>query len=256
MSQASLARAKQKHQQMITSREVDRGPRSSNTSISSLSKTENRPYARRTAGTPTTPYKNAVLVNQNDVDEKQDLEPWMETVTPGKFTKFQQTVYAIIAEIVNKPEHASHPFTETWKQLHCAQKNPMSPELSWYRLKRLLGIHDIFEYKNFLQKCPTIAEYIIFASSKATKNGFDFGVINRMIASIRDSSVESPSTSGTDSSIVDVGNSNILDINAQNHSVDITETIKQAGKVSKDLHSRENSTGEDALAPLTPKQNK
>jgi hypothetical protein len=172
------------------------------------------------------PYKNAMLVNLNDADKKQDSEPWMETVTAGKFTKFQQTVYHIITEIVNKPEHASHPFTETWKQLHHAPKNPMSPELSWYRLKGVLGLHDIFEYKNFVQKCPTIAEYITFASSKATKNGFDFGVLNRTIAPIPDSSTDSPSTSGTDSYVLDVGNPKILDINDPNHSVNITKPEK------------------------------
>jgi hypothetical protein len=90
----------------------------------------------------------------------QASEPWMETATPGKFTDFQTPVFTVVEKIVSKPENAHHPFTTKWKKLCRVPKNPMSATISWRSLKGLLQLSDIFDYKNYIQQCPNIAEYI------------------------------------------------------------------------------------------------
>jgi hypothetical protein len=161
MSQTSQSKTKMKHHQMLSSGAVDRGPGLLKPPESSLPTTASRSLARH-AGTASvgTPYKTAVL-NTNDAATtiervSKSTEPWMETATPGKFANFQQTVFAIVEEIVNKPEIAQHIFTKKWTQLRRASRNPMSAMISW-RSVRLSGFNDIFAYKDFIQQCPTIA---------------------------------------------------------------------------------------------------
>jgi hypothetical protein len=40
----------------------------------------------------------------------------------------------------------------------------------------MLGINDLFQYKDFIQQCPGINHYIRFASSNTTKSWFDYGI--------------------------------------------------------------------------------
>ena len=70
----------------------------------------------------------------------------METATPEKLTDFQTKVqfYYKIEKTMQKT------------------KNFMSAKIIWRSLKTLLELRDIFEYKESIQQCPYIAEYIEF----------------------------------------------------------------------------------------------
>jgi hypothetical protein len=82
-----------------------------------------------------------------------------------------------------------------------------------------------------------------------------------MIAPIMDSSVDSPSTMGTDSYVLDFGNPKRLEINDSKRPVAIAVTQHQADKDDMNDHSSEtrlnedNLIGEDEPVILTPKQN-
>jgi hypothetical protein len=94
MSQASRSKAKTKHQQMLSSGEVDRGPGLNRSTTSSLPTATSR-FSTRRAGVPpvNAPYKAAILKNNDAVTMSARpitlVEPWMNTVTPGKFAEFQ-----------------------------------------------------------------------------------------------------------------------------------------------------------------------
>ena len=103
-------------------------------------------------------------------------EPWMETVTPGKFDKFQAVVFLAIEHIISQPEYQEHPFSKQWNSLKRRSKMPMTQNITWRNVKILLGLKDIFEYTDFLQRCPDLRNYIRFQSSVNTTRGFDFGV--------------------------------------------------------------------------------
>jgi hypothetical protein len=53
-------------------------------------------------------------------------EPWMETVTPGKFEPFQAAIFPIVNKIVSQPEYANHSFTKRWKSLKGIPSYPMA----------------------------------------------------------------------------------------------------------------------------------
>ena len=172
MSQASLSKAKTKHQQMLSSGEVDRGLAATKSTTSSSSKLTPR-YSTRSGGTfyVAAPYKDAILKTNDKITNVSRFtnlsEPWMETVTPGKFCEFQQAIFVIVEEIAMKLENSNHHFTKQWIKLRQA-KNPMSPNLLWRTIKNM-GFVDIFAYKDFLQQCPNINERVHFAPSRTTK---------------------------------------------------------------------------------------
>mmetsp|Transcript_10383 Transcript_10383/g.14954 ORF Transcript_10383/g.14954 Transcript_10383/m.14954 type:complete len:1057 (-) Transcript_10383:6976-10146(-) len=265
MSRAHQSTAKKKSPPEITSGEFDRGPRQNTSSSASLPTTTYR-YTRR-AGPPTvgTSYKAAVMSTNANVDDVKP-EPWMETVTPGKFTNFQTKVFTIVNEITNKPENSQHHFTIKWKRLCQITKNPMSATISWRSLKGLLGLRDIFDYKAYIQQCPNIAEYIKFAPSTATKTGFDFGVYERTTddETQLDSSTlpssspsnDSPSTTGTESYVIDFTDHHFLALANQKLPAKTTEPTQEA----KDDYSSETRIIDDVSPAqndqliLTPKQ--
>jgi hypothetical protein len=197
---------------VISGDEVDRGPESSTVSTVSLSKNHKSFTRRASAVPPVTPTYKTVVTKINDTDitmvgkSKFTSELWMQTVTPGQaqFSNFQTKVFIIVQQIVRKPEHAKHPFTIKWQKL-CSSlhKQPMTASIKWRSLKVLLGIGDIFDYKDFLLKCPDIGEYIKFTSSKTTKNGLDYGLYEKAHDDARipssSPSIESPSTLDTQS---------------------------------------------------------
>jgi len=263
MSQVSKSTAKNKHLQLISSGEVDRGPRYSRSSLSSLAPIKST-FTRRAAPSPVvTTYKAAAM--QTNVDKvvhsgNLDAAPeiWMETVTPALFHNFQTKIYPIVERIVNHPDHANHPFTIKWQKL-CSNihKHPMTASISWRSLKSLLDLDDIFHYKEFLQQCPQIDAYIKFSPSQTTKNGFDFGLYERtpddcdieLNTLTTDSpSIDSPSTIGTESYVIDFN-----DLKPPAEPVGVIP-INKDDQSSETRLRYENSVGADEPTMLTPKQ--
>lgn len=113
---------------------------------------------------------------RNSNDELFLPEPWMETVTPGKFERFQKAIFLAIEQIIAQPEYANHSFATKWKSLKRVPKTPMSDSITWRHVKIILGIKDLFDYKAFLQGCPNLHNYIRIQPSITTNRGFDFGV--------------------------------------------------------------------------------
>ena len=109
-------------------------------------------------------------------NDNRYYEPWMDTVTPGKFDKFQSTIFPIVEEIISRPRYANHHFTQRWNSLKRAPRTPLSNSITWRNIKIIMGISSIFQYKDFLQQCPEIEKYIRIVPSNTTKNGFDYGV--------------------------------------------------------------------------------
>lgn len=103
-------------------------------------------------------------------------EPWMETVTPGKFDRFQSVIYSAVETIISQPQYEQHAFTKRWNALKRIPKTPMSRTITWRHVKIILGIRDLFDYKSFLQRCPNLNNYIRIQPSMTTTRGFDFGV--------------------------------------------------------------------------------
>ena len=59
------------------------------------------------------PESTGELRGRHTTNDNHDLpKPCMETVTPGKFDRFQQAIYDIIEMIVQQPQYQKHPFTE------------------------------------------------------------------------------------------------------------------------------------------------
>jgi hypothetical protein len=109
-------------------------------------------------------------------------EPWMETVTPGKFSKFQHKIFPIVEVLVSKPEHAANAFTKKWNNLKRKPKTLMSAGISWRNLKILMGIETLLQYKDFLVQCPGFGECVRIVPSKSTRSGFNYGVIQQQVA--------------------------------------------------------------------------
>jgi len=142
--------------------------RSANSRVSTLSlSTASASGTRATA--------RAAGLSISDDDQK---EPWMHTATPGKFDILHAAVYPIVEEIIKKPENANHTFTKTWKRLKRLPKNNrMTAKISWYKAKIILNIQDLFQYRDFILRCPQIHDYIRFRASKTTRSGFDYGIL-------------------------------------------------------------------------------
>jgi len=140
------------------------------TSSSSISRDGTRSASRVPAST-------SGLRGRRTANDNDDLpEPWMETVTPGKFERFQKAIYGVIEMIVQQPEYQKHPFTTKWNDLKRRPRTPMTSIITWRIVKLILGIKDLFEYKEFLRQCPNLPNYIRIQPSLTTNRGFDFGV--------------------------------------------------------------------------------
>lgn len=267
MSRA-LSTAKKKSYRVLPSGELEKVPFHSPSSPTSLSqRTFN--YTRR-AGPPSvaTSYKGAVMSSTTNAGTNSRSEPWMQTATPGQFKEFQMKIFEVIQVIVKKPENAHHPFTVSWTKLCKNPRNPMSADTSWRSVKNLLGLQDIFGYRDYIQQCPAITEYIKFAPSQATKTGFDFGVYDHLLdeenpveaATLPSSSpsVDSPSTTGTESYIIDFTDHQFLDLANQKMPAKPSTVLEIAAP--KDDHSSETRTDCDTISTkneqlsLTPKQ--
>ena len=121
------------------------------------------------------PVSMGELRGRRTTNDNHDLpEPWMET--PGKFDCFQRAIYDIIEMIVQLPQYQKHPFTMKWSALKRRPKTPMTSEISWRNVKMILGVKDLFEYKEFLRQCPNLPSYVCIQPSLTTNRGFDFGV--------------------------------------------------------------------------------
>ena len=109
-------------------------------------------------------------------DARYRPEPWMDTVTPGKFDRFQSTIFPIVEELTSKSRYANHQFTKKWQSLKRAPRTPMSEDITWRNVKVIMGISSLFQYKDYLQQCPEITKYIRIVPNNTTKHGFDYGV--------------------------------------------------------------------------------
>jgi len=103
-------------------------------------------------------------------------EPWMETATPGKFQDFQEKIFPIVEYLTSKPEHVNHSFSKKWMVLKRTPNVPMTATITWRNLTILLGIRDMFQYREFLVQCPEFTKVVRFQNSKITRSGFDFGI--------------------------------------------------------------------------------
>ena len=173
------------------------------------------------------------------------------------FASFLMKLFPIVQDIANRPEHAHHPFIIKWEKLCSAtlHKYPMSAMISWRSLKALLGINDIFDYNDFLQQCPEIDEYIKFAPSQSTKNGFDFGIYEHPnhnpegdILQSSSPSIDSPSTIGTDSYVFDFNEHKPPAKLAEKHQQDPDENSSET-RLSRNSHQEP-----EEPVILTPKQ--
>ena len=52
----------------------------------------------------------------------------------------------------------------------------MTSQITWQNVKTILGIKDLFEYKEFLQHCPNLNNYVCIQPSSMTNCGFDFSI--------------------------------------------------------------------------------
>jgi len=100
----------------------------------------------------------------------------METATPGKFCDFQTKIYPVVEFLTSKPIHASHAFTKRWHALKRTPNIPMTADITWRNIKILLGIADMFEYRDFLLQCPEFSTIVTIKPSKTTRSGFEFGI--------------------------------------------------------------------------------
>ena len=139
-------------------------------SLSSFSKPTTRSAQR--VHTPT----SSIRSRRDSNDEINIPEPWMETVTPGKFDRFQAAIFRAVGQIIIQPEYQNHPFTKKWNRLRKLPRTPMTSTITWRNVKVILSINDLFEYRDFLQQCPNLNNYIRITPSVTTTRGFDFGV--------------------------------------------------------------------------------
>ena len=103
------------------------------TSLSSISKDGTRSASW-------VPVSTSGLRGQCHTNDSDDLpEPWMETVTPGKFDRFQKVIYNTIELIISQSEYQKHPFTMKWNQLKCRPRTPMTSTITWRNVKMILG---------------------------------------------------------------------------------------------------------------------
>lgn len=147
---------------------------SNDSSIASLSGLSREETTRSAARSPA--YMSTVRVQRSPNDDFRIPEPWMETVTPGKFAHFQSVIFLTIEKIVSQPEYRKHAFTKQWESLKRRPKTPMTQEITWRNVKTIIGVKDLFEYRTFLQRCPNISNYVRIQPSLTTSRGFDFGV--------------------------------------------------------------------------------
>ena len=117
------------------------------------------------------------LRNQRKTNDELHIpEPWMETVSPGKFERFQATIFNLVEQIISQPEYRNHRFTKKWIALKNRPKTPMQSKITWRNVKTILGLKDLHEYKDFLQQCPNLNNYIRIQPSMTSNRGFDFGL--------------------------------------------------------------------------------
>jgi hypothetical protein len=104
----------------------------------------------------------------------------METATPGKFTNFQKKIFPVVEHLTSKPEYANHAFTKKWTMLKRTPNTPMTLDISWRNIKILLGIKDMFQYRDMLVQCPDFTHFVKIQNRKTTRSGFDFGILHHV----------------------------------------------------------------------------
>jgi hypothetical protein len=125
-------------------------------------------------------------------------EPWMETATPGKFPNFQKKIFLIVEHLTSKPEYANHAFTKKWTMLKRTPNTPMTADISWWNIKILLGIKDMFQYRDMLVQCPEFTRFMKLQNSKTSRSGFNFGILLDVTTDLAHSLPTLSSPSGAD----------------------------------------------------------
>ena len=138
-------------------------------------------------GSPTSLRNPTSKTNDGD-----DQGLWMETATPGKFSVFHNKISPIIEFLTSKPEHASNAFVKKWAVLKRTPNIPMTADITWRNAKILIGIQDMFQYRDFLTQCPEFASFVKLHRSATTRWGFDYGITSIPDESAPGAAVDAP----------------------------------------------------------------
>jgi hypothetical protein len=164
-----------------------------NSTSSSKEQSEMQPITRLTrsvscASKPTSTSTNAMVVtvnNNNTISTMTTTENkpsqlnicdiWFEICTPNMFKNFQRVAHQTITNIINKPEHSTHPFVQQWCTM--LKQHIINDKTTFTILKRKFHFHDVKAYAAFLQQCPGFSDHIIIRPTTQASNGFEFGTI-------------------------------------------------------------------------------
>ena len=203
--------------QSIATAETDPGP----TMSSLLPATANIGRERAVSTVQSTKFSTTTASTNDNSNQIPNAEPWMKTVVICSDS--QQEIFPIIESLSNDPYFKDNTFVKQWKIYKKNARKPMCSTITWRNLKSLLNIHDLNQYRIYLQKCPNVAKFIRMHSSKNTQSGFDYGII--------------PQTSPTDASYELVFPSDTTPTQTKSEQLTETTELAQLTEVAEVTHN-------------------
>jgi hypothetical protein len=84
---------------------------------------------------------------------------WKEVTMSASFKDLHTVAFPIIQFLLQQPVNRDHPFRTEWNDyLDCGKG--ITENSSFYAVKMITGIKNIDDYKNLVQKCPQLQEYL------------------------------------------------------------------------------------------------
>ena len=230
---------------------LDKGGESSRPAVSLKSGSSSSPSSSYSSRASTTRVGSPIPLRTqtSKTNDGDDQGLWMETATPGKFSIFQGKIFPIIEFLTSKPEHVSHAFVKKWTALKRTPNIPMTANISWRNTKILLGIQDMFQYRDFLTQCPEFTSFVTLRRSATTRWGFDYGIISNPAAYAQTNELDAPES---DEAVVPRDESSyVFDLDVEHPQVEPPQT-EEFQVLQVDTASTPRQTNVFQLEPETP----
>jgi len=107
------------------------------------------------------PKNNLPIVTSTSKAMAATVKPaeWKEVTMSASFKDLHTVAFPIIQFLLQQPVNRDHPFRTAWNDyLDCGKG--ITKNSSFYAVKMITGIKNIDKYKNLMQKCPQLKEYL------------------------------------------------------------------------------------------------
>ena len=81
------------------------------------------------------------------------------TMAAASFTSFHPLAFQYVEALLSRPANQNHPFRGEWQAYKDCAKG-LTATSTWYAVKTIMGLTNIDDYKNVLNRCPGITQYL------------------------------------------------------------------------------------------------